>query len=154
MEICQANTPQHIVLARALFKEYEAWLGIDLSFQGLAAELNSLPGRYVPPYGRLLLALAGSEAAGCVALHPLKENGVCEMKRLFVYPRFRGQGTGKLLTKRIVEEARAIGYRKMRLDTLPVMHAAIRLYKTLGFTRCTAYYATPLQDTVFMERQL
>jgi GNAT superfamily N-acetyltransferase len=136
-----------------LFEEYAAWIGLDLSFQGFAAELASLPGPYVPPRGRLLLALAGGEAAGCVALRPL-DSGVCEMKRLYVRPPFRGQGLGKLLAERIVEEARAIGYLKMKLDTLPFMQPAIRLYESLGFSSCTAYYATPLPDTVFMELRL
>ncbi len=106
MKTCQAITPQQIALVRTLFEEYAAWLGIDLSFQGFAAELAGLPGLYAPPRGRLLLALAGSETAGYVALRPL-EDTVCEMKRLFVRPAFRGQGLGKLLAERIVEEARA-----------------------------------------------
>jgi putative acetyltransferase len=153
MKICQAVTPEQIALSRALFEEYAGWLGIDLSFQGFAAELASLPGTYAPPRGRLLLALAGNKVSGCVALRPLGD-GACEMKRLFVRPAFRGQGIGKLLAERIVEEARAIGYRTIRLDTLPHMQAAIRLYEELGFVRCAAYYETPLPDTVFMELQL
>jgi putative acetyltransferase len=153
MKVCQAVTPEQIELSRALFEEYAAWLSLDLSFQGFAAELAGLPGLYVPPRGRLLLALARSEAAGCVALRPLEE-GVCEMKRLFVRSGFRGQGIGRLLAERIVAEARGIGCRTMRLDTLPPMRAAIRLYETLGFVRRAAYYETPLPDTVFMELQL
>ena len=151
--ICQAITPEQIALSRALFEEYAGWLGIDLCFQGFATELAGLPGAYAPPRGRLLLALESSEAAGCVALRPL-EDGACEMKRLFVRSGFRGQGIGKLLAQRIVAEARAIGYRTMRLDTLPAMQAAIRLYEALGFVRCAPYYDTPLPDTVFMELQL
>ena len=153
MKICQAITPEQIVLLRTLFEEYAGWLGIDLSFQGFAAELAGLPGVYAPPRGRLLLALAVNGVSGCVALRPLGD-GVCEMKRLFVRSGFRGQGVGKLLAEQIVEEARAIGYRMMRLDTLPSMQGAIRLYETLGFTRRTAYYETPLPDTVFMELHL
>ncbi len=153
MKICQAVTPEDIALTRALFEEYAAWLGMDLCFQGFAGELAGLPGLYAPPRGRLLLAVAGSEAAGCVALRP-REDGVCEMKRLFVRPGFRGQGIGKLLAARIVEEARAIGHRTMRLDTLPSMKAAIGLYESLGFGRCAPYYETPLPDTVFMELRL
>ena len=136
-----------------MFEEYAVWLGIDLSYQGFVAELTGLPGVYAPPHGRLLLALTGSETAGCVALRPLAE-GVCEMKRLFVRSAFRGQGVGRLLAKRIVKEARGIGYGTMKLDTLPQMQAAIRLYEALGFTRCAAYYQTPLADTVFMELHL
>jgi GNAT superfamily N-acetyltransferase len=153
MRICLAVTPEHIALARALFEEYAAWLRIDLSFQGFAAEVAGLPGYYAPPGGRLLLGLASREAAGCVALRPLGD-AVCEMKRLFVRPAFRGQGLGKLLAERIVEETRAIGYTTMRLDTLPSMPAAIRLYEALGFVRCAPYYDTPLRDTVFMELRL
>jgi putative acetyltransferase len=153
MKICPAITPEQIALSRTLFEEYANWLRIDLSFQGFAAELAGLPGVYAPPRGRLLLALAGSEAAGCVALRPLGE-GICELKRLFVRSAFRGQGIGKLLAERIVAEARTIGYRTMRLDTLSSMHGAIRLYQALGFVRRAAYYDTPLPDTVFMELQL
>ena len=153
MMICQAVTPQQIAQSRTLFEEYATWLGIDLSFQGLAAELAGLPGVYVPPRGRLLLALADDDTAGCVALRPLDQS-ICEMKRLFVRSRFRGQGIGKLLAERVIAEARASGYRTMRLDTLPSMQAAIRLYEGIGFTRRSAYYVTPLRDTVFMELQL
>jgi len=153
MKICQAVTPHQIALSRTLFQEYADWLGIDLSFQAFVAELSGLPGPYAPPHGRLLLALASSEAAGCVALRPLEE-GVCEMKRLFVRSRFRGQGIGKALAERIVAEARTIGYLTMRLDTLPSMQAAIRLYEILGFDRCAAYYETPLPDTIFMTLKL
>lgn len=153
MKILQAETPEQIASARVLFQEYAAGLGIDLCFQGFAVELAGLPGRYAPPGGRLLLAMAGAEAAGCVALRSLTE-GVCEMKRLFVRPAFRGQQVGRLLAERVVAEARSIGYRTMRLDTLPQMEAAIRLYEGLGFVRCAPYYDTPLADTVFMELQL
>jgi putative acetyltransferase len=153
MNICQAVTPQQIALARTLFEEYAAWLGIDLCFQGFAAELAGLPGLYAPPRGRLLLALASSEVTGCVALRPVEE-GVCEMKRLFVRPGFRGQGIGKALAERAVAEARGCGYRTLRLDTLPSMQAAVGLYEALGFTRCAAYYETPLPEIIFMELRL
>lgn len=153
MNICQASTPEQIALSRVLFEQYAAWLGIDLSFQAFAAELANLPGLYAPPHGRLLLSLVDSEATGCVALRPL-ENGICEMKRLFVCPNFRSHGIGKMLAERIVEEASAIGYVTMRLDTLPSMQSAIHLYEALGFTRCAAYYETPLPGTIFMELQL
>jgi GNAT superfamily N-acetyltransferase len=153
MKLCHAVTPQEIELTRALFQEYAAWLGIDLSFQGFGAELAGLPGHYAPPQGRLLLALAGGEAAGCVALRPM-EDGVCEMKRLFVRPGFRRRGLGKRLAERVVAEARSIGYQAMRLDTLTSLQTAIRLYEMLGFVRCAAYYETPLAETVFMELRL
>jgi GNAT superfamily N-acetyltransferase len=153
MKICQAITPEQIALTHSLFAEYATWLGVDLCFQGFAAELAGLPGAYAQPRGRLLLAFDGTEASGCVALRPLGDD-VCEMKRLFVRSSFRGKGIGKLLGERIVQEARAIGYRMMRLDTLPSMHAAIGLYEGLGFVRCEAYYETPLAETVFMELRL
>ncbi|MFA7006923.1 MAG: GNAT family N-acetyltransferase [Verrucomicrobiia bacterium] len=147
-------TQEEVAAARALFEEYAAWLGVDLCFQGFAAELASLPGLYAPPRGRLLLAWAdGNAAAGCVALRPLGDS-VCEMKRLFVRPAFRGKGVGRMLAEKVVAEARAIGYASMRLDTLPAMSAATSLYESLGFARIPAYYATPLQNTIFMELKL
>src|SRR6516165_3649283 len=114
MRICQATTPEEIAMARSLFEEYASWLGVDLCFQGFAAELAGLPGAYAAPRGRLLLAFVGSDVSGCVALRPIGDE-VCEMKRLFVRSGFRGQGIGKLLGERIVQEARDIGYRTMRL---------------------------------------
>ncbi len=154
MRIRQALTSEEVALSRTLFEEYAGWLGVDLSFQGFTAEVAGLPGVYAPPWGRLLLALPGSSgASGCVALRPLGD-GVCEMKRLFVRSAFRRQGIGKRLAEQVIAEARAIGYRAMKLDTLPCMRAAIRLYEELGFVRCAAYYETPLAQPVFMELQL
>jgi GNAT superfamily N-acetyltransferase len=153
MEIHQTTTTDQIALARELFQEYAAWLGVDLCFQGFDAELANLPGAYAFPRGRLLLAMKGEVAAGCVALRSLDETA-CEMKRLFVRPAFRGNGLGRRLAERVVEEARGIGYSIMRLDTLPRMDAAVRLYESLGFQRCAAYYNTPLRDTLFMQLPL
>ncbi|MGA2060788.1 MAG: GNAT family N-acetyltransferase [Thermoguttaceae bacterium] len=153
MKICQATTPDEIAQVRSLFEEYAAWLKVDLCFQGFETELVGLPGDYMPPRGRLLLVLAGDEIKGCIALRSL-DGRVCEMKRLFVRPAFRGQGIGRLLAERIITEARAIGYVTMKLDTLPSMRAATRLYESLGFVHCGAYYDTPLNDTIFMELQL
>ncbi len=153
MQICQASTLDEIAVVRTLFQEYAAWLRIDLCFQGFAAELASLPGLYALPRGRLLLASVGGEALGCVALRSVGGT-VCEMKRLFVRPAFQGRGLGRRLAEMVIAEARTIGYSTMALDTLPFMHAAIRLYETLGFVRRPAYYATPLQETIFMELQL
>jgi len=149
----QASTPEDLAVARALFEEYAAWLKVDLCFQGFAAELAGLPGLYAPPRGRLLLAHQQGQAAGCVALRPLA-SAVCEMKRLFVRPAFRGQKVGRLLAEQVIGEAREIGYARMRLDTLPSMAAAIALYESLGFSRCAKYYETPLKETVFMELKL
>lgn len=153
MQIRQATTPEQLAAIRDLFQEYAAWLQIDLCFQGFADEIAILPGLYAPPRGRLLLATEGNDSAGCIALRPIDE-AVCEMKRLFVRPECRGSGLGRTLAERIIAEARSIGYTAMRLDTLPVMQGAIRLYESLGFVRRSAYYDTPIEDTVFMEMAL
>lgn len=139
-----------VAVARALFEEYAAELGIDLGYQGFAEELAGLPGSYAPPRGRLLVARVGDEAAGCVALRPLAD-GACEMKRLFVRPAFRGGGVGKQLAEAILAEARQIGYTVMRLDTVPKLAAATRLYESVGFVRREAYYETPVVEAIFME---
>lgn len=153
MQICQATTPDNIEAIRTLFQEYADWLRIDLCFQGFAEELAGLPGLYAPPRGRLFLASAEAEPVGCVALRPL-DGMVCEMKRLFVRPAYQGRALGRTLAERAITEARTIGYSKMRLDTLPFMLPAIRLYEGLGFRRRPAYYDTPLPETVFMELEL
>jgi GNAT superfamily N-acetyltransferase len=153
MQIGQATTPEQIDTMRTLFQEYAAWLRVDLCFQGFTQELASLPGAYAPPGGRLLLATAGDGPAGCIALRPFGETS-CEMKRLFVRPAYRGHGLGRILAERIVSDARDIGYSTMVLDTLPFMHGAIHLYTSLGFVPRSAYYDTPLQQTVFMEKAL
>jgi putative acetyltransferase len=151
--IVQAIDPQSIGLARQLFEELAASLGIDLGFQGFPAELAGLPGAYSPPGGRLLIALDGPHPAGCVALRPL-EGEVCEMKRLYVRPDYRGTGLGRLLAERIIAEARTAGYRWMRLDTLPSMAAARRLYHELGFREIPPYRYNPVPGTAFLELML
>ncbi len=152
-QITQAIAPDQLSAIRGLFHEYAAWLKIDLCFQGFAQELATLPGAYAPPRGRLLLANVADAPSGCVALRSLAP-GVCEMKRLFVRPAYRRDGLGRSLAERAIAEARYIGYATMRLDTLPCMAAAIRLYQALGFVRRSAYYDTPLPETVFMELSL
>ncbi len=138
--------------ARLLFREYEAWLGLDLCFQGFEEELESLPGRYAEPDGRLLLAYSDNSLAGCAALRKL-EAGVCEMKRLYVRDKFRGQQIGLRLTERLIEDARQIGYKKMRLDTYPAkMAKAVKLYESHGFYLIPAYYKNPYDGVLFMER--
>ena len=151
MKFIQASSADEINQARQLFREYEAWLNLDLCFQNFENELAELPGAYAPPGGRLLLAFDDSQLAGCVALRRLKED-VCEMKRLFLRPQFHGRGLGRELAERIIEEGRAIGYRKMRLDTLSEqMGSAIGLYRALGFREIAPYYKNPVRGALFME---
>ena len=153
LEIGRATSVDQIATARMLFKEYEASLGIELTFQSFAREVTELPGAYAPPAGRLLLATGGAEPAGCVALRPL-EGGICEMKRLYVRPTARGARLGRRLAETVIREARAIGYARMRLDTLPSMKEAFALYQTLGFREIAPYYETPIVGTRFMELDL
>jgi len=153
MRIIQANTTSDIEAARALFREYERFLGVDLCFQGFEEELATLPGRYAPPRGQLLLARDGEQATGCVALRPL-DDGACEMKRLFVRPAYRGRGLGRILATRIVNAASALGYAVVRLDTLDTLDRAIHIYTALGFQHRAAYYANPLPGVVDWERGL
>jgi ribosomal protein S18 acetylase RimI-like enzyme len=151
--IVRATSAEQIATARMLFKEYEASLGIELTFQGFAREVAELPGAYAPPAGRLFLATDGPEPAGCVALRPLGD-GVCEMKRLYVRPTARGARLGRRLTETVIREARAIGYTRMRLDTLPSMKEAFALYQTLGFREIPPYCENPIVGTHFMELSL
>lgn len=147
------HVAEHVPVVRALFEEYAAALGVDLGFQDFDRELAELPGEYVPPGGRLLLALDEGNPAGCVALRPF-EPGVCEMKRLYVRSAFRGTGLGRLLAERIVGAGRDAGYERMRLDTLPAMAAARGLYESLGFVEIEAYRPNPIHGTTYFELAL
>ena len=138
---------------RALFQEYQAGLGVDLCFQNFAEELAQLPGAYAPPAGRLYLALQRHEPAGCVALRPLQQ-ATCEMKRLYVRPAYRGCGIGRMLAERALGEARAIGYERIVLDTLPAMHEAQALYAALGFVQTDAYTLNPVDGARFLALDL
>ena len=139
----------------ALFAAYAASLPVDLGYQDFTAELAALPGKYAPPAGALILArLADGTAVGCVGLRSLTAEGCCEMKRLYLTDAARGTGLGRALTLAIVARARAIGYRELRLDTLPSMAAAIALYRQLGFVEIAPYYAPTPPGTLFMALRL
>lgn len=151
LEIIQAQTPEQIEETRQLFREYEAWLDLDLCFQGFAEELANLPGKYSQPDGRLFLAVSDEKVAGCVALRKL-EDDICEMKRLFVRDEFRGQKIGVNLLEKLIAEAKKIGYQKLRLDTYPPkMEKAVQLYESFGFREIEPYYHNPHGKTLFME---
>ena len=153
MEFRQALGEEEITIARGLFRDYQAELGIELCFEGFAAELSGLPGDYSPPAGRLLLVWTDGKPVGCVALRRIGE-GLCEMKRLYVKPTARRGGTGRLLTLRLIEEARALGYRRMRLDTLPVMKPALQLYRSLGFRSIPPSGRNPIEGALYLELDL
>ena len=160
--IWHADSAADIAQARALFLEYAQWLKVDLCFQRFDAELAGLPGSYAPPYGRLLLAGMRGLAFGCIALRPLDaaEQAAAtspltgEVKRLYVRPTHRGQRWGHRLSEALIAEARAIGYRQLKLDTLAWMTPARALYAELGFRDCPPYYANPLPDVVYMSLDL
>ena len=150
MNIIHAHTPGHIAAVRALFREYENFLNVDLCFQNFENELAGLPGKYAPPEGALLLATQDTDVCGCAALREL-EPGVCEMKRLFVRPPYRGCGLGRALAQAIIAEAAAKGYAAMRLDTLAQLAEAIQLYQRLGFRKIAPYYHNPLPGVSYWE---
>jgi ribosomal protein S18 acetylase RimI-like enzyme len=152
MDIVDGHREEHVPAVRALFEEYAGALNVDLGFQDFQRELAELPGEYVPPGGRLLLAL-DPEPAGCVALRPY-EPGVCEMKRLYVRPAYRGSGLGRTLAEAIVAAGREAGYERMRLDTMPTMEAARGLYRSLGFAEIEAYRFNPVHGTTYFELRL
>lgn len=150
----QADSPDQIAPARELFLEYAQSLGFSLCFQSFDKELAGLPRDYAPPAGRLLLAEYNGQLAGCVALHKL-EDGICEMKRLYLRPQFRGKGLGRALASRIISEARQIGYGRMRLDTVePVMRDAVAMYRKIGFREIEPYCANPISGALYMELTL
>lgn len=149
-----ASSPVAIKAVRELFLEYAQALGFSLCFQGFDKELAELPGMYAPPAGRLLLATVNGAAAGCAGLHAL-EGDICEMKRLYVRPSWRGAGLGRKLAETMIAEARAIGYRRMRLDTLAgKMDRAISLYRQLGFAEIPPYRSNPIDGALYMELKL
>ncbi|NLX63393.1 MAG: GNAT family N-acetyltransferase [Clostridiaceae bacterium] len=139
--------------ARQLFLEYARSLDIDLCFQNFDSELETLPGKYSPPDGALILALADGRPAGCVALRKINGN-ICEMKRLYVRNEYRGLGIGKQLISKIIEKARNLNYGYMRLDTLETMKKALKLYKAFGFYDIEPYVYNPYEGARFMELKL
>ena len=148
-----ASGPRDMEQIRALFVDYQQWLGVDLCFQGFEEEISTLPGAYGPPGGRLLLARDGDAIAGGVGLRPLGP-GTCEMKRLFVRPPWRGRGLGRKLARATIAAGAAAGYGRMYLDTLPRLAIAACLYRSLGFVETAAYYENPLDGVTYMELSL
>jgi len=138
---------------RQFFRNYAAWLGVDLSFQNFDQEMASLPGAYATPEGRLFFAEVDGQPAGCVGVRSFAE-GICEMKRLYVEPGMRGLGVGRALALEAIKAAKTVGYRRLLIDTLPSMRMAVKLYRELGFTEAPAYYKTPVEGTMFLALDL
>ena len=135
------------------FRNYAAWLGRDLDYQGMSDEMDNLPGAYAAPGGRLFYAELDGRAAGCVGVRPFAD-GVCEMKRLYVEPELRGHGIGRALALAAIEAARELGHRRVLVDTLPAMRIAVRLYRELGFGDAPAYYRTSVEGEMFLSLEL
>ena len=151
--ISEARWPDDLAIVEALFREYVASLAEDISFQNVGDELASLPGKYARPTGVVLIARGGDQPAGAVA-YRMVEPGVCEMKRLYVRPAFRGSGLGRELANELIEDARAKGYRTLLLDTLASMSAARALYRDLGFAPVAPYYDNPLSGVLYLALEL
>lgn len=147
------ETKEYLSIIRELFLEYAKSLGFSLCFQDFDKELAALPGEYAPRAGRLILEFDESLPCGCVALHKL-EDGICEMKRLYIKPEIRRKGLGKLLVNAVIDEAMKIGYKKMRLDTVPKMKEAIDIYRKIGFKEITPYRKNPIEGALYMEIDL
>ena len=153
MSVTAVSEGDDLDAVRALFREYADSLGFPLDFQDFDRELDALPGAYAPPRGVLLLARVDGDPAGCVGLRPLDES-TCEMKRLYVRPAHRALGLGRLLAEAVVAEARARGYARMRLDTVPGMETAQALYRALGFRVIEPYRENPVPGAAFLELEL
>jgi putative acetyltransferase len=148
--IVPAGSPDQIEQVRRLFRAYAEGTGHCECFQGFEQEIAGLPGEYAPPTGQLLFAAVEAAPAGCVALRPL-DDGICEMKRLYVTPKFRGQSLGRRLAEAIISEGRGLGYRAIRLDTLPSMVAARALYQSLGFRPVPRYNDNSSEGVIYLE---
>jgi len=153
LRISEARWPDDRATVEALFREYVASLAEDISFQNVDDELANLPGKYARPTGAVLIARDGDAVAGAIA-YRMVEPGVCEMKRLYVRPAFRGRDLGRELANELIEDARARGYRTMLLDTLASMAAARALYRDLGFVPTAPYYDNPLPGVMYMALEL
>jgi ribosomal protein S18 acetylase RimI-like enzyme len=167
IEIVDVTTDAQIETVRTMFVEYGESLGFSLCFQGFDEELESLPGAYARPDGRLYLGMVDGVDAGCIGLRPIRlpsfttfggsagtTHRACEMKRLWVRSDFRGKGLARLFAEKLIADAREIGYNKMVLDTVKTMTAARALYESLGFVECAPYYLNPLDEVVYMEKTL
>ena len=153
IEIVEANSKILITKVKELFLEYSESLGFDLSFQNFDAELDNFPVQYSPPTGSLFLALSQNLPIGCVGVRYF-EDGICEMKRLFVKPNFRGKRVGRLLAEAAVKAGKFLGYERMRLDTLPTMEKANHLYRSLGFIEIEPYRYNPIERAKYLELNL
>jgi GNAT superfamily N-acetyltransferase len=153
MTLREPSSFADLAVVRLLFEEYRTWLGIDLGFQDFDKELASLPGSYGKPRGRLWLAMAGAEAAGCVGLRPFEDKG-CEMKRLYVRSVHRGKGIGRRLAEISIQTAKELGYKRMYLDTLDTMIEATGLYRALGFREIEAYTHNPFPNVLYFALDL
>jgi putative acetyltransferase len=153
LRIFESETAHHLAQARVLFEEYAEELGHDLEFQHFSSELETMPGPYAPPGGRLVLATYAEDLAGCVALRGQTAT-ICEMKRLYVRPKFRARGIGRRLAVEIIAIAQQIGYERMRLDTLKSMAIPRALYRSLGFKEIAPYYDNPIPGALFFELNL
>lgn len=153
LRILGADDHVELEQVRQFFRNYAAWLGVDLDYQNFGDEMASLPGAYAAPAGRLFFAEFEGRPAGCVGIRP-SSDGVCEMKRLYVEPDMRGNGIGRQLALAAIKAAKALGYRKVMMDTLPAMRIAVKLYRELGFKEAPAYYPTPVEGTLFLALDL
>lgn len=153
LHILGADDHVELEHVRQFFRNYAAWLGVNLDYQDFGEEMASLPGVYAAPAGRLFFATFEGRPAGCVGIRPTSD-GVCEMKRLYVEPEMRGNGIGRQLALAAIKAAKALGYRKVMMDTLPAMRIAVKLYRELGFKEAPAYYPTPVEGTLFLALDL
>lgn len=152
IEVSEAEMNE-MEIVKELFIKYQAHLGISLCFQGFQEELENLPGKYSEPTGTILLAKDGEKVVGIVALKQLEEE-VCEMKRLFVLPDYQGYGIGKMLTESLLNKAKDLNFKIMKLDTLGRLESAVALYQKLGFEQTNPYNINPEEDILYFEKKL